>query len=373
MKTNLFALTLFSFISVTCFSQYTTDKVVGKKHQAFADSLKQTEYPYVLPIWGAKATKRGFDLPYSAGIGLNYLAQKSDIDIENLMVGFNHNEPYDLDGLVRFNKGISRLQSANVRPDFWLFPFLNVYGIFGSGRGSTEVGYGVWVTDSNGVDKEVFNSETMVEFNATTAGFGITPTMGVGGFWMAFDMNFSWSDIPQLDEPAFAFVFGPRVGKLFRFKKPNQNFSLWAGGFRLSINAGTTGSVDMADIYSSAELDAKLASGYTKIEETQTGIDQWWSDLTPKEQKNPANIAKYEAATRTTERASELLSSLDNAGNRIESSSVQYSIDKSPATKWNFLIGAQYQINKHWMLRAEYGFLTKRTQFIGGIQYRFGL
>ena len=40
---------------------------------------------------------------------------------------------------------------------------------------------------------------------------------------------------------------------------------------------------------------------------------------------------------------------------------------------WNMIIGTQFQLNKHWMIRAEYGFLGSRNQLIGGLQYRFGL
>jgi len=55
-------------ICVTCLSllqlnaQVYTNKVVGPKNEAYIDSLKVSEYPYVLPIWGAKAAARGFDL-----------------------------------------------------------------------------------------------------------------------------------------------------------------------------------------------------------------------------------------------------------------------------------------------------------------------
>ncbi len=40
---------------------------------------------------------------------------------------------------------------------------------------------------------------------------------------------------------------------------------------------------------------------------------------------------------------------------------------------WNMVVGTQFQLNKHWMIRAEYGFLGSRSQFVGGLQYRFGL
>jgi hypothetical protein len=48
-------------------------------------------------------------------------------------------------------------------------------------------------------------------------------------------------------------------------------------------------------------------------------------------------------------------------------------MDKRPADKWNFIIGSQYQLNRHWMARGEFGFLGSRTQVTAGIQYRFGL
>ncbi|HZI53850.1 MAG TPA: hypothetical protein VFD56_09115, partial [Chitinophagaceae bacterium] len=45
------------------FSQVFTNKEVGEKNAELIDSLKKTEYPYALPILGAKATKAGFNLP----------------------------------------------------------------------------------------------------------------------------------------------------------------------------------------------------------------------------------------------------------------------------------------------------------------------
>jgi hypothetical protein len=58
-----------------------------------------------------------------------------------------------------------------------------------------------------------------------------------------------------------------------------------------------------------------------------------------------------------------------NAG----SSTVQYSLDKKPKNMWNFIIGSQFQVNRSLQIRAEVGFLGSRTQFIGGLQYRFDL
>jgi hypothetical protein len=88
--TILFLNTL--FIASGAFSQVYTNKDVGKKNKALIDSLKKAEWPYVFPITGKKATQRGFDLPYSAGVSMQYFGQQSDIIIDNLMVGFNNSE-----------------------------------------------------------------------------------------------------------------------------------------------------------------------------------------------------------------------------------------------------------------------------------------
>jgi hypothetical protein len=71
-------------------SQVYTNKEVGNKNKDLIDSLKNTEYPYALPIWGAKAAKLGFNLPYSAGIGVYYFWQKSDLVLSDLVFGFNN-------------------------------------------------------------------------------------------------------------------------------------------------------------------------------------------------------------------------------------------------------------------------------------------
>ena len=64
--------------------------------------------------------------------------------------------------------------------------------------------------------------------------------------------------------------------------------------------------------------------------------------------------------------------SAENAINN-GTSTVQYSMDRRVKDPWNFIVGSQFQLNKHFMLRAEYGFLGSRTQIMTGLQYRFGL
>ena len=362
----------FSLLNLTLGQVY-TNKVVGEKNEALKDSIIAKPYPYSLPIWGAKVAAKGYDLPYSAGFGVNYLWQRSDLIIENLFVGFNNGPMYDLDEIIRFDKAIATASAINLRPDIWLLPFLNVYGIFTKANTSTEIGAGVWLPDTANMWKEVTSFSSKAEFEATGVGFGMTPTIGVGGGWLALDMNVTWQSISALDKPVFTFVFGPRLGKSFKFKKPESNIAFWAGGFRLHLKSETSGSLPLNEVIPIDDLQTKVDNGIQNVEDKQVAVDTWWEGLTPVEQKNPLNKAKYETANRTLETAGNILNSADAALNDDKNATVQYSLNKRPKDMWNFVIGSQFQISKHFMIRAEYGFLGSRQQFIGGLQYRFGL
>lgn len=373
MKTYLLLALMATLLTTSSMAQVYSNKEVGKKNQEEIDSLKTSEYPYVLPIWGAKAAKLGFNLPYSAGLGVNYLWQQSDLIIDNLFVGFNNGPMYDLDEVVRFDNSVSEAQGVNLRPDIWLFPFLNVYGVFGKAKTSTSIGAGLWIPDANNQWSEVLSFSSKANFDATTFGIGMTPTIGVGGGWLALDMNMTWTDIDALEKPAFAFVFGPRLGKSFKLKKKDSNIAFWAGGFRLHLKSSTNGSLNFNELFPVDGLQEKVNNGIAKVDEAQTNVDAWWDGLSNAQQNNPVNEAKYETANRALAKAGELLNGLDANLNDGENASVQYSLAKRPKDMWNFILGTQYQINKHIMIRGEYGFLKSRQQFIGGLQYRFGL
>ena len=373
MKSILTLLIL--MISVTTYSQVFSNKEVGKKNETLADSLKNTEYPFSLPIWGDKVTKAGYDLPYPAGLSVQYFWQESLINITNLEVGFNNGPMNNLDGIVRFDDSKATASAVTFRPDVWVFPFLSVYGILGKSQASTQVDFGVWVPDADGNETEVLTAGTVVDFKTTTFGLGFTPTIGVGGGFLALDMNVAWTDVPQLKDPARTFVFGPRFGKNFKLKKPERSVAVWVGGFRVNLNSETYGSINLADVFpdGGAEASAKIDQGIQKVLEADQNLENWYNGLTEAEQNNPINKAKYENANAALDKAGQILTAADGAVNTISTSTVQYSMDKQVKDHWNFIVGGQFQLNKHFMIRLEYGFLGSREQVMTGVQYRFGL
>lgn len=373
MKKIIFTITLGLALTGMLDAQVYSNKPVGAKSETLVDSLKATPYPYALPIWGDKATALGFDLPYSAGLGINYFSQESELIIENLLVGFNGGPQYNLDEIIRFNKALASADAINFRPDIWLLPFLNVYGILAKAKTSTAIGAGIYLPDTSGVWREIADFETKADFTATSMGIGMTPTIGVAGGWMALDMNFVWTDVSALDKPVKTFVFGPRIGKSFKLAKPQQNIAVWVGGFRVAFSSETSGSLPLDEVIPAEELQQKVDNGIQKVGETQAQVDTWWNSLSNIEQNNPVNKAKYAAANRVLETAGNVLNAADSALNDDKTATVQYALDKSVKDPWNFIIGSQFQLNKSFMIRAEYGFLGTRTQFLAGLQYRFGL
>ena len=380
LRSNLSNMKNFALIILACLSlsgalhaQVYTNKPVGEKSEPLVDSLKATPYPYALPIWGAKATALGFDLPYSAGLSVNFLTQESELILQNLQVGFNNGPQYNIDEIVRFNNATAKASALNIRPDIWVLPFLNVYAIMGKVKTSTEIDASIYLPDTANVWSPVASFGTTAKFDGTVFGLGITPTMGVGGGWIALDMNFAWTDIEALDKPVKTFVFGPRFGKSFKFKKPQNQIAIWAGGFRVQFSSETSGSLPLIELFPGADPQGKVDQAIINVETKQMNVDEWWNGLSNVEQANPVNKAKYETANRALTSAGNLLNAADAALNDGEQATVQYSLDKDLKDAWNFIVGSQYQLNKHWMVRAEIGFLGSRQQFLTSLQYRFGL
>jgi len=373
MKIVISVIVLSLFLLPQATGQVYSNKVVGAKNAEHIDSIKSKSYPYIFPIWGSKVAAKGFDLPYSAGLSLNYVWQQSDLIIENLSVGFNNGPMLNVEEIIRFNSAVSTSSLMTFRPDIWVLPFLNVYGLITKGNSSTAIDAGLWLPDTANVWNEVTSFSSKADFAMTGVGFGMTPTIGVAGGFMAFDMNVVWNSVDALDKPVFSFVFGPRFGKTFRFKKPERNIAIWMGGFRVDIASETNGSLLLSEVMPIDDMQTKVDDGMEKVSEAQTNLEAWWNGLPPEEQNNPVNKAKYETANRVIGRSAGMLTSIDGALSNAESASVQYSLTKRPKDMWNFIVGSQFQLNKHFMIRAEYGFLGTRQQLTAGLQYRFGL
>jgi hypothetical protein len=322
-------------------AQYMSTKIKSK-YQIYTDSLKHVEYNYLFPIWGQGAYKKGFDIPYPAGIMGNYMWMKQGILIDNLQLGLTTNtQDVPLTGVdfISFGENTNTSYTVNVRPDLWIFPFLNVYGIFGYGNSSTEVNIVAPIELS-----------TVVDQNVSTAGVGLLSAFGIGPVWMSVDFNMTWNKPELLDKAVNANVLGLRLGHTFVFEhKPYRNLAIWAGAMRMHMGSATAGEIQLKD--------ALPAQTWEQRDEL---VDNYWTWY-----DNEATLAQKLTADKILTPIVDRIESADG------SSVVKYGMDKQVKNMWNGIVGMQFQLNKRWMFRGEGGVIGDRKSFLISVNYRF--
>lgn len=333
-------------IQFRVYAQYPSTKVMTK-NEAYTDSLKQVVYTNVFPLLGQKAYKMGIDIPYPTGIMGNYMWMKQGVLLNDLQLGLsseNLDIPLTDVDFIQFGDNTNTSYTVNVRPDLWVLPFLNVYGIFGYGRSHTEV---------NIVSPIVLNST--VEQNISTSGFGAMSAFGVGPVWVSVDANWTWNKPELLDKAVNVNVVGVRFGHTIKFReKPDRNIGVWVGGMHASMSSSTAGEIKLQDAL-------PPAVGETK-DEIVADYWSWYDALDPSKAIDRAKIEKADQVL------TPIINRIDNAeGN----STVRYAMEKQVKQKWNGLIGAQFQFNKNWMLRSEAGVFGDRKSFLISLNYRF--
>ena len=194
---------LICFFTLGTFGQ----NVTLKKHKAKRDSLP--EYPYALPIWGKKATARGFQLPLPHGIMANLLVGRQLLEISDMKVGFNNNGLIDVSDIIQFGPSEGIIYTVNFRVDTWILPFLNVGAFYGAGESQSKIRL-----------EEPFELLTEPRSDAAYYGFSLLAAGGYKGFFdkgfmVSWDLNGSWTTNENLDKPVFVAISGLRTGPHF--------------------------------------------------------------------------------------------------------------------------------------------------------------
>lgn len=332
------------FLSINTIEAQYSSIDVGKKHLEYRDSIKNIEYDYMFPIWGQKVYEKGFDIPYPAGIMTNFIWMDQNITIDNMQLGFkneNHDVPLTPVDFIEFGDNTNTSYAYNARPDLWILPFFNVYGLFGGGVSNTKV---------NLIAPIELGSE--VEQNITTKGFGVMFAGGIRKMWFSVDGNWTWNKPDLLDKAVKVKVLGVRFGKTFKFEnKPQSNLAFWVGGMRTKMDADTKGQISLGEALPGLEDRAdQIVSDYS----------DW-------------HAANYDDLTFPQRKVvDEVLDPIVDAIDQADGSSIiKYGMDKQVQQLWNGVVGAQYQLNKKWMLRSEGGIIGNRKSFLVSVNYRF--
>lgn len=313
---------------------------LGPAYQAYIDSIKAKPYPYTFPIFGKRLAKKGFDLPLAGGIMLNPYIGSQEINITDLQVGINNSALVPLD-FVKFGTVKASIESITVRPDVWIFPFMDVYGIAGVTWSQTSVELVAPVAMT-----------TTANFFGSTFGVGTTLAGGFRSFVTIIDLNHTWSKIDEIKGSIQASMFTPRLGYNFRFRnKPQQTVTLWVGAPGIFINRTTEGTIDLSSITSDADRPT--------LDNIINEASEWVQNLPPAQKVVVKSIAQ---------KMKDKIDGID-----IKDASVSYSLVKKPVSNWSMCIGGQYQANHRWQVRTEVGFLGGRKSLLLSGNFRFGL
>lgn len=296
---------------------------------------RASEYDYIFPIWGKDVMERGFDVPYPAGANLVGIYITQPIDIGQLQLGLNGGSLVPVPA-VQFGENTSTVFSGNMRLDLWLFPFLNVYGMYGVAQANTTVTVTEPVQFTSSVDQP-----------GTYYGVGVTSAFGVWGHWASIDINWAWADLQKLSEPVLTNIIGLRMGHTFPLNKTGMKLAAWVGMMRAEVATITNGSIALSDALPPDAIQ-RVQDFY---ENYQTS--DWYQNL-PRWQQ----AAVDEVFGRLSE------------DQPLQNATVEYDINKALAVPTNLLVGVQWEINKEWLIRAEAGLFGRWSAMLN-LNYRF--
>lgn len=339
MNKNLYRLFLLLIIGISSAS-IQAQNVINKKakvHQAYIDSLKDVPYPYKLPIMGSLIRKKGFDIPMPNGLMINYIVGTQDLTLNNMALGTQPGEYTDVSSIVRFSSVKPSVNVLNLRYDFWVLPFFNLYALGGLVDSKTAVNLALPFQASF----EAHGKGTMLGWGAVLAG-------GIGPLFIQADYNMAWVSMPQLTKSNLSQVFDIRLGHTIEFNKMKaSNLSIMVGAQWLKLASNTQGKVNLSELVGFTPEKKEAALGQ---------LDDWYDELPQGQQDTFADF----------------YGSMSNWLSNGQDTDLYYSFNKKLYYPWSLTVGANYQISKRYMLTGMYTFLGSRQQLVIGFNYRFG-
>ena len=210
-----------------------------------------------LPIWGAVAAARGYQLPNPFGIGITAYSARQPVNIEDLQLG--RKEPISVKNFLQIDTVDTTQQNVSAKFDVLIFPFLSVYGIIGYTQGSTKGVIQVPEDPIFGII-EPRQLQLDAEFHGPTYGAGFTLQGGarisewrdltaiVVADWNRTQTKLSFDNESLIAHTKpIATVFSARVG-LHGVVGPSMGAAIWTGAMHQKIQQTVAGAVANTDL-----------------------------------------------------------------------------------------------------------------------------
>ncbi len=236
--------------------------VPNKKYLWFGGSTKAGEKKSVKPVTqappfcGKKRRAAGNQLPLPFGVGIHgiYYVQAYEASDLTMSQQTDNEEKITARADTMYQNTTSGELKVTIRPDIWIFPFLNVYGIIGYTQGMTNpelmVPYIILDIPNFGEFKVdvPFEISDQLRYHGPTYGAGATISAGFGSFFGLIDYHYSVTDPNDLDGKLYNHFFSPKVGILLGGKSKKSTGSFWVGAMYISNNHTFKGELLVEDI-----------------------------------------------------------------------------------------------------------------------------
>jgi len=212
-----------------------------------------------LPIWGADAQARGYQIPLPFGIGITAYSARQPVDIHDLQLGRRDNPPRSVTNFLQINRVDTSQQNVSAKIDVLIFPFLDVYALLGYTKGTTKGLIQVPGDPILGIFEPAV-LQLNASFRGPTYGGGVTAQ---GGFkvsdWRDLtaiavaDWNRTKTELEFDNETLIAktkpvaTVFSARVG-LHGTLGPSTGGAIWMGAMHQEIQQTVAGGVANTDL-----------------------------------------------------------------------------------------------------------------------------
>jgi hypothetical protein len=212
-----------------------------------------------LPIWGAEAEARGYQIPRPFGIGVTGYSARQPVNIEDLQLGRDGNPPVSVKNFLQIDQVDTSQQNVSLKLDVLVLPFLDVYALLGYTKGTTKGQIQVPGESVIGI-LEPTVLQLNAAFSGPTYGGGVTAQGGVRvSDWrdltafVVADANRTKTTLSFDNETLIAetkpvaTVFSARVG-LHGVVGPSTSAGIWLGAMYQRIQQTVAGSVADTDL-----------------------------------------------------------------------------------------------------------------------------
>jgi hypothetical protein len=225
---------------------------------AHAQDAAAPQPNWSLPIWGAEAEAKGYQIPYPFGIGITAYSARQPVNIHDLQLARN-GPPVSVKNFLQINTVDTSQQNISAKFDVLVFPFLDVYVLGGYTTGTTKGLIQVPDDPILGIIQPQI-LQLNAKFSGPTYGGGITLQGGgkvsewhdltaiVVADWNRTQTKLTFdNETVVADTKPVASVFSGRVG-LHGTVSSSMAAAVWIGAMHQSIQQEIAGSVANTDL-----------------------------------------------------------------------------------------------------------------------------